>query len=112
MKYMCAACSAVFPVAEAIDGYAQGYRQGFVCPNCGCNIDEDRESLKGDLTLVLMPLAVILIPVAAYNRSNHRIYWPLLVVGLMVTIALAVVAVLRAIARNRKPIKTLLLQRT
>jgi hypothetical protein len=38
IKYQCCHCEQIFPADEAIDGFAQGYRVGFLCPRCGRNI--------------------------------------------------------------------------
>lgn len=41
MKYHCCVCKEIFRPEEAVDGYAEGYREGFLCPRCGANIKED-----------------------------------------------------------------------
>jgi DNA-directed RNA polymerase subunit RPC12/RpoP len=38
IKYECYYCKKIFPAEETIDGYDQGYKVGFLCPNCGKNI--------------------------------------------------------------------------
>lgn len=111
MNYVCSACTAVFPIEMAIDGYAQGYHTGFICPHCGSNLDEDRSALKTDFSFVLLPLAAVMIIINVQVKSSHSIYWPLLIGGLISTLALILVAISRAVARNRQPIKTRLLGR-
>jgi hypothetical protein len=41
MKYECCACLGRFSAKDAIDGYAQGYRAGFLCPLCGTNLQDN-----------------------------------------------------------------------
>jgi DNA-directed RNA polymerase subunit RPC12/RpoP len=38
IKYKCYYCEKLFPAEEAIDGYDQGHRIGFLCPKCGRNV--------------------------------------------------------------------------
>jgi hypothetical protein len=40
MNYQCYYCKEEFPPVEAIDGYKKGYKIGFLCPNCGKNIQD------------------------------------------------------------------------
>ncbi len=41
MKYQCCECKGEFPATEAIDGFKQGYKVGFLCPLCGENIQDN-----------------------------------------------------------------------
>ena len=41
MNYECCKCKGIFPVEDAIDGFDQGYKVGFLCPLCGCNIKDN-----------------------------------------------------------------------
>lgn len=41
MKYECCACGQDFPTTSAVDGFAQGYRVGFLCPHCGANLQDN-----------------------------------------------------------------------
>ena len=38
LKYQCYYCKTEFLATAAIDGFNKGYRIGFLCPNCGENI--------------------------------------------------------------------------
>jgi len=40
MNYQCCYCKEEFPAIEAIDGYKEGYKIGFLCPKCGKNIQD------------------------------------------------------------------------
>ena len=40
MKYRCCNCNFSFAVSEAIDGYIEGFKIGFLCPHCRANINE------------------------------------------------------------------------
>lgn len=40
MNYQCCYCKEEFPPDEAIDGYNEGYKIGFLCPKCGMNIQD------------------------------------------------------------------------
>ena len=40
-RYLCAKCLRRFPINKALDGYAQGYQCGFLCPLCGANLVEN-----------------------------------------------------------------------
>lgn len=42
--YLCASCGQSFPTGDAVDGFAQGYRKGFLCPLCNANLEETGES--------------------------------------------------------------------
>lgn len=42
--YLCAKCRQTFAVTQAIDGYQQGYKTGFLCPHCNANLQEVGES--------------------------------------------------------------------
>ncbi len=39
-KYLCAQCLQKFAFDQAVDGFAQGYRVGFLCPYCQANLKE------------------------------------------------------------------------
>ena len=41
MNYECCNCKGIFPVEDAIDGFEQGYKVGFLCPLCGCNLKDN-----------------------------------------------------------------------
>ncbi|SDW38431.1 hypothetical protein [Marinobacter mobilis] len=43
-KYLCASCGQLFPTGDAVDGFTQGYRKGFLCPFCHANLEEAGES--------------------------------------------------------------------
>lgn len=43
-KYRCAACRRTFATRDAVDGFDQGYRKGFLCPFCNANLKEAGES--------------------------------------------------------------------
>ena len=38
LKYECFYCKCIFPAEDIVDGYNQGYKAGFICPECGQNI--------------------------------------------------------------------------
>ncbi len=40
MNYQCCYCKKEFPASEAIDGFSKGYKVGFLCPECGENIQD------------------------------------------------------------------------
>lgn len=46
MKYQCYFCTKVFPASDAIDGYKDGFKTGFLCPHCNKNIMDDLVSTK------------------------------------------------------------------
>lgn len=50
MRYECCVCKKVFPAEERIDGYAEGYRVGFLCPRCGANVQDN--PFSGDSNFV------------------------------------------------------------
>lgn len=39
-KYECAVCAKTFKTTDAVDGFEQGYKVGFLCPFCKSNIME------------------------------------------------------------------------
>ena len=39
-KYQCNVCGKTFKTADAVDGFKQGYKVGFLCPYCKSNIME------------------------------------------------------------------------
>lgn len=41
IQFECHYCHAVFPAEKRIDGYSQGYKVGFLCPQCGKNIKDN-----------------------------------------------------------------------
>ena len=41
MKYECCVCKGEFPAKEAVDGFARGYRVGFLCPLCGSHLQDN-----------------------------------------------------------------------
>ena len=41
IKYECHYCHNQFSTKERIDGFNQGYNEGFLCPKCGENIKDD-----------------------------------------------------------------------
>lgn len=43
-KYQCAKCLRNFPLQNAVDGYSQGFKRGFLCPLCGANLIEAGQS--------------------------------------------------------------------
>lgn len=46
MKYQCYYCTKIFPASDAIDGYKEGYKTGFLCPHCNKNITDDLVSTE------------------------------------------------------------------
>lgn len=38
--YECCICNSSFKIEDAVDGFKQGYTQGFLCLKCGGNIEE------------------------------------------------------------------------
>ena len=46
MKYKCCLCDKKFNAVEAVDGFDQGYKVGFLCPKCGGNIQDKILSSK------------------------------------------------------------------
>jgi hypothetical protein len=42
--YQCAGCAHIFPTGEAVDGFKEGYSQGFLCPRCRVNLEETTTS--------------------------------------------------------------------
>lgn len=61
VEYECCYCHEVFPADRRIDGFAQGFRVGFLCPCCGRNI---RDS----------PIAVVRMG-ACQSRWLNRLFW-------------------------------------
>ncbi len=43
-KYLCVSCNRTFAVGDAVDGFGQGYRKGFLCPFCNANLRDAGES--------------------------------------------------------------------
>mgnify|MGYP002712873043 FL=1 len=39
-KYQCTVCGKTFKTTDAVDGFKQGYKVGFLCPYCKSNIME------------------------------------------------------------------------
>ena len=39
-KYQCTVCGKTFKTTDAVDGFKQGYKVGFLCPYCESNIME------------------------------------------------------------------------
>ena len=70
--YQCAFCGKCFPVKKAIDGYSKGYRNGYLCPFCGINIEETGESNK-DLTNLRFGYTYLALTIGAYIIVNERL---------------------------------------
>ena len=65
-QYRCRACHKDFLPSQAIDGFKQGFSQGFLCPYCRCNLIEAGESddiihLKYGLTYMAFMLILWLL---------------------------------------------------
>lgn len=82
MNYQCCYCKNEFPAIDAIDGYRDGYKIGFLCPNCGGNIQDnlmDEEWILADTSskkffVILIGyvfLALILLEFTAPNTWFH-----------------------------------------
>ncbi len=42
--YECAGCAKKFKTTDAVDGFSQGYKAGFLCPYCHVNLEENGQS--------------------------------------------------------------------
>jgi hypothetical protein len=69
--YQCAFCGKCFPVIQAIDGYSKGFREGFLCPLCGINIEETGESNK-DITNLRFGYTYLAFTIGAYIVVNEH----------------------------------------
>lgn len=41
MNYLCCYCKHEFPAGGAVDGFKEGFKVGFLCPQCGKNIQDN-----------------------------------------------------------------------
>jgi hypothetical protein len=41
MNYLCYYCNHEFPAEDAVDGFNEGFKTGFLCPQCGKNIQDN-----------------------------------------------------------------------
>lgn len=60
-KYQCAVCDNKFKTIDAVDGFKQGYKVGFLCPFCKSNIMEAGEYSNSLLKLRFGPSYAITI---------------------------------------------------
>ena len=79
MRYLCCACNKRFPSTEAIDGFAQGYRRGFLCPHCQTNLDGHFDVgawLKGEGQPLSAILVACLLAMFASFKSHLAVPLP------------------------------------
>ncbi|WP_344798459.1 hypothetical protein [Litoribacillus peritrichatus] len=43
-QYQCAGCGQCFKCTDAVDGFKEGYEEGFLCPKCQANLVEYGQS--------------------------------------------------------------------
>ncbi len=98
MKYRCCNCNSEFRAKEAVDGYQDGYKVGFLCPNCRANITSDGKSdimtweTRKGRRLFTAALALLVLGQAFWRREFEAITGvPWVVVGSLALIASAIV---------------------
>ena len=108
--YECCICNSAFKIDEAIDGFKDGYTQGFLCPKCGGNIEESEypESHPKNSMVLTEWLGILFFCFAVYAYFKSPLMVTELVVSLVAFILLAVVS--RIIKSSKKTI--ILLQTT
>ena len=76
IKYECCYCHNTFPAKQAIDGYQQGYKVGFLCPDCGENIQaglEDGQKLTGEQFFWTIVAFILFLPTVFTRNSEATI---------------------------------------
>jgi glucan phosphoethanolaminetransferase (alkaline phosphatase superfamily) len=70
-KYQCTVCAKTFKTSEAVDGFAQGFKTGFLCPFCKCNLVEsgDYSSSLFNLRFGLRYAALMFLAFFAIHRD-------------------------------------------
>ncbi|MCB1890420.1 MAG: hypothetical protein KDH20_22630 [Rhodocyclaceae bacterium] len=75
MNYQCCACRHEFPYSNAVDGFRQGFREGFLCPACGAQLEAPLGNAKalpgkgGEVRMVLAAGLVITLWTAKLDAS-------------------------------------------
>lgn len=111
MEYSCCHCSKAFDVHDAIDGYEHGYKNGFLCPHCNENIDENRESLLKDFVLIGLGLFIAMcgLPGAGSRRMIREVnepFWEAKIFGIGFSVFFIIVALVKGFFRSKRAIKT------
>lgn len=107
--YECCICNSAFKIDEAIDGFKDGYTQGFLCPKCGGNIEESEypESHPKNSMVLTEWLAIMSLCFSVYAYIQK----PLMVIELVVSmVAFILLAVVSRIIKSSK--KTMVLLQT
>ena len=101
MQYRCCVCHHDFPATEAVDGFREGFAEGFLCPACGVQLNAPlrssrpvpgkAESLRVAIVLaVVVPLFVAKLKLAVDLPSGElRLWKPLALLALALVVWLA-----------------------
>lgn len=96
MKYRCCACRHEFAAAGAIDGFRQGFTEGFLCPACGAQLDAPlggsrATGLRGDFRVSLIAAAAVTAWLAKWDVSIPlgRMHVPLWIAAAALALAKA-----------------------
>ncbi len=76
IKYECCYCQGIFPAEEAVDGYNQGYKIGFLCPKCGENIQAGilaKQKLKSEQYKWTFIAFILFLP-TLFTRNSDIIF--------------------------------------
>lgn len=69
--YLCAACQHRFLPEDAVDGFAHGFRSGFLCPHCKANLTEYGQS--DDLLHLQYGVPYALVMVLIFGIANMEL---------------------------------------
>ncbi len=76
LKYECCYCKTLFRAKDAIDGFDQGYRIGFLCPNCGKNIQtglQARQKVSKEQTIWTFVAFIFFLPTVFTINSEKAV---------------------------------------
>ena len=78
IRYECHFCHEVFPAESQIDGFSQGYKEGFLCPHCGKNIKGTivaaKQRLNGCQIKWLLIVALLYVPVFITSLFEYSLH--------------------------------------
>lgn len=97
MKYRCYFCENLFPAIDAIDGYREGYRIGFLCPKCRGNLVESPETVYPEGAKYRVNATHILIAMIGFHYSlsfagvlRHQMKWFSFTIVVLVGLAMLI----------------------